>query len=153
MLDAIVIGAGAAGLAAENKFHEAKIRFQILEARNRLGGRAHTVGDEMPIELGPECIHGKAVITAQIMKDFALPAVDVPDHHFVLKGKRRVDADHFWDTLAKTLKKIPKLKKDVSMEKAISLMKGVCSEDKALVTSFVQRFDASLIGQVSAKAI
>ena len=57
----IVIGGGISGLAAASKLGAAGIPVQLLEARDRLGGRifTHHVSDfESPIELGAEFIHG-----------------------------------------------------------------------------------------------
>lgn len=51
----IVIGAGAAGLAAARQRHDAGCQVTVLEARDRLGGRVWTAFDlsPYPIELGP----------------------------------------------------------------------------------------------------
>ena len=54
-----VIGAGAAGLAAARQLADAGFTVMVLEARNRLGGRIHTVTDDawpMPVELGASFI-------------------------------------------------------------------------------------------------
>jgi monoamine oxidase len=61
MPDLIVVGAGAAGLSAAVKVARSGFSVQILEARNRLGGRMFTLHDPVskaPIELGAEFIHG-----------------------------------------------------------------------------------------------
>ena len=42
MFDTLIIGAGAAGIAAARKLHDAGQKVAILEARNRIGGRIHT---------------------------------------------------------------------------------------------------------------
>lgn len=59
--EAIVIGAGVAGLAAARTLAEAGRRVALIEARERVGGRIQTVqaiqGD-LPVELGAEFIHG-----------------------------------------------------------------------------------------------
>jgi monoamine oxidase len=62
MLDLIVVGAGAAGLSAAVKVARAGFSVQILEARDRIGGRIFTLCDplwQVPIELGAEFIHGR----------------------------------------------------------------------------------------------
>lgn len=57
--DAIVIGAGVAGLAAAEVLAAHDLSVVIVEARDRIGGRIHTVRDAaapMPVELGAEFI-------------------------------------------------------------------------------------------------
>jgi len=59
--DVIVVGAGAAGLAAAADLGRAGLSVTILEARDRIGGRMFTQRDpvcQAPIELGAEFIHG-----------------------------------------------------------------------------------------------
>ena len=57
--DVIVIGAGAAGLGAARQLAAAGLAVRVLEARNRLGGRAGTARDPsgLPIELGCAWLH------------------------------------------------------------------------------------------------
>jgi polyamine oxidase len=54
----IIIGAGFAGLAAANALRHAGVDCVVLEARNRIGGRAHTeqVGG-VPVDMGCSWIH------------------------------------------------------------------------------------------------
>ncbi len=57
----VVIGGGAAGLAALRALRQAGCDALLLEARARLGGRIHTLhpdGWPAPVELGAEFIHG-----------------------------------------------------------------------------------------------
>lgn len=54
----VVVGAGAAGIAAGRRLRAAGVPFLILEARDRLGGRAHTVVREgWPLDLGCGWLH------------------------------------------------------------------------------------------------
>jgi monoamine oxidase len=58
--DVIIIGAGAAGLAAAIELQSTNLTFLVLEARNRVGGRAHTDQETFtptPIDLGASWIH------------------------------------------------------------------------------------------------
>jgi monoamine oxidase len=58
----VIIGAGAAGMAAAIELAQAGLKVQILEARDRIGGRMFTkIGPviKAPVELGAEFIHGR----------------------------------------------------------------------------------------------
>mgnify|MGYP001047736483 CR=1 FL=1 len=58
--DVVIIGAGAAGIAAGIELQKGNINFTILEARNRVGGRAYTDRETFqstPIDLGASWIH------------------------------------------------------------------------------------------------
>jgi len=50
----LILGAGLSGLLTGYRLKQAGIPFKILEARNRLGGRIHTVygNSETPVEMG-----------------------------------------------------------------------------------------------------
>lgn len=57
--DTIVIGAGVSGLTAARQLHRAGQRVVVLEARDRIGGRLHTVRrDGVATDLGASWIHG-----------------------------------------------------------------------------------------------
>lgn len=58
-VDAIVIGAGIAGLAAAKELTAQGMQIVVLEASNRIGGRIHTDRSlGLPVEVGAGWIHG-----------------------------------------------------------------------------------------------
>ena len=59
--EVLVLGAGAAGLAAAVTLAEGGVDVGVLEARDRIGGRVFTLEEpgEEPIELGAEFVHGE----------------------------------------------------------------------------------------------
>ncbi len=83
--DTIIIGAGAAGLAAARDLVQANKRVVVLEARDRIGGRVHTVIDPhtaLPVELGAEFVHGEAKETMRIADEAGLVTVPVLGTHY-----------------------------------------------------------------------
>jgi monoamine oxidase len=77
--DVLVIGAGAAGLAAGRALHDAGKRILILEARDRIGGRIWTDEQfaEFPVELGAEFIHGEHAATHDLVRQASLTTIPV----------------------------------------------------------------------------
>jgi monoamine oxidase len=74
--DVIVIGAGAAGLAAVAELEGARLRVTCLEARDRIGGRIYTVPSAYPIELGAEFIHGRPKEIFDVVAAAGLHAIE-----------------------------------------------------------------------------
>lgn len=76
--DAVVVGAGAAGLAAARWLAERSKRVILLEGRDRIGGRVmwQSVGSvDVPAELGAEFIHGAAPETSALLREAGLAKV------------------------------------------------------------------------------
>ena len=88
----IVIGAGAAGLAAARELKRIGADVVVLEARDRLGGRAVTDRTlaAYPVEMGAEFIHGQNALTWRYMREFRLASLPAENHdtsyHLYLNG-------------------------------------------------------------------
>ncbi|HEV7139301.1 MAG TPA: NAD(P)/FAD-dependent oxidoreductase [Steroidobacteraceae bacterium] len=89
--DVIVIGAGAAGLAAAAALGQSGHTALVLEARDRIGGRIWTHLEPAlaaPLELGAEFIHGDSPETHALLHRVGAGAVDTPGEHWSLIGGR-----------------------------------------------------------------
>ncbi len=76
--DAVVIGAGGAGLAAARSLAGRSLRVILLEARDRVGGRVWSrdiARITTPAELGAEFIHGWAHQTMLLLREAGIEAV------------------------------------------------------------------------------
>jgi monoamine oxidase len=60
-IDVAVIGAGAAGIAAARRLTEARVPCVVLEARERVGGRAWTAPGELALDMGCGWLHSADV--------------------------------------------------------------------------------------------
>jgi monoamine oxidase len=62
-VDVIVVGAGPAGLAASIALENSGLNVALLEARDRVGGRTHTVslGDHAGVDVGAHWLHASRV--------------------------------------------------------------------------------------------
>ena len=116
--DVLIIGAGAAGLMAGYSLVKAGKKVTVLEARNRCGGRIHTLHHELffkEAELGAEFVHGDLPLTLGLLKDAGIELAPSGGQMWHYKDGRFVEEGLFnegWDRLAKRLKEI---KKDVSI--------------------------------------
>jgi monoamine oxidase len=156
--DVIIIGAGASGLAAARKLCAAGWRVLILEARDRIGGRIHTINLSdwpMPIEMGAEFIHGVPRHTWEIVRAASLSAYDVADTHWWLQDGKARQMDDAWEKLQQVMGRLDRLGDhdmsfaDFSKEHAADVEQRV----RQLALSFVEGFDAADTNLISARSI
>jgi monoamine oxidase len=93
--DTLVIGAGVAGLAAARILARHGLAVAVLEARGRVGGRVHTVGGTVPIELGAEFIHGLPQESWELLRDAGLGTYELQGSHVRYAGHRLAPVQ--WD--------------------------------------------------------
>ena len=100
--DVVIIGGGAAGLAAARDLDRTGKSIIVLEARDRLGGRIHTIHDvsfPLPLELGAEFIHGRPDDLLNIVRSTNLVTCDAEGEHWHLEENRLTKADDVWEQI------------------------------------------------------
>ena len=147
--DAIVIGAGAAGLAAARSLASRSLRVALLEARDRVGGRvwSHVLArGAVAAELGAEFIHGPATETMTLLRDAGTAAVDTGHESWVYSEGvelRRDDRDFI--SAAGIFEAAEKLQRDESVDQFLRRFEA---DDKMRATAdvareFVEGFEAA----------
>ena len=144
----MVVGAGAAGLAALAELHAHGARAICLEARDRIGGRILTIHDPqspLPIELGAEFIHGRPPETWDIVRASNLGVYDVADASVQIKNGVIESQEDAWLPVERLMENMSKAAKQGSDESFASfLARSHHSESaKQLSSSFVEGFNAA----------
>jgi monoamine oxidase len=152
----IVIGAGAAGLAAADALARAGRSVLVLEARERIGGRCWTrrmPGLAAPVELGAEFIHGEAESTLALLARAGVPGVDSTRTQRFIRGGRLVEGNAFIEA-QKAIEHAAILRKqDLSFEEFLKRKRNLPATTRTLATMMVQGFDAADPARVSAREI
>lgn len=153
--DVLIIGAGAAGLSAARTLSGAGKRVCIVEARERVGGRVHSLHIPdlpHPIELGAEFIHGEGSSTFSIVDAAALTAAELPDDHWWSRNGKWEELEDFWGEVDRVRAKIPASGKDVSFADFLRSRK-LPPDTCELARSFVEGYHASHAERISAQAL
>lgn len=146
--DVIIIGAGAAGLAAANILIENGLDVLVFEARERVGGRIETVlapETGMPIEIGAEFLHGAATACRELAERYGLRTIDVSGQRFEHTTRGLRVARDFSARLDRVLGRLDAHRSpDRSFAQAMRANRGsISTADRSLATRFVEGFDAA----------
>lgn len=144
--DVLVIGAGAAGLAAARDLAAEGLRVLVLEARERVGGRVHSLHDPaspLPVELGAEFIHGEPRETWAIVERARLPVCEMPGRHWQLRGGQLTSSEQFWSELEEVFARLKREGgRDLSFEEFLA--EGHEDEQtRASARAYVEGFHAA----------
>ncbi|MBV8655835.1 MAG: FAD-dependent oxidoreductase [Candidatus Eremiobacteraeota bacterium] len=156
--DVIVIGAGAAGLAAARALAKCSVRVALVEARDRSGGRIYTRTIDSiaaPVELGAEFIHGAAPETLALLRETGGTAVEMGDESWICAGgSLRREVRDFTEA-AKLFEAAAELPRDVSVDDYLKPFAADPSTraEAALARAFVEGFDAADPAIASARGI
>lgn len=154
--DVIIIGAGAAGLAAARAHCSAGLRVVILEARERIGGRIYTHRDPdlpIPIELGAEFVHGRPPELWEILGAAGLAVGGIAGETWCLQNGGLEPCHDAVPDLTSVLEQIDSENlPDRSYFEAIQTWSGP-PKSKARLTAFVEGFNAALKERISVKSL
>ena len=154
--DVVVIGAGAAGLAAARDLSGAGKRVCIVEARGRIGGRIDTHridGVALPIELGAEFIHGEAEATFAAVECGIAHRAPASRRALLVAQRKWTKSDEFWTRIARLRAKIPKLKRDISFAQFLRSHREIDPHFRELASNFVEGYHAAHADRISAVAL
>jgi monoamine oxidase len=173
--DVIIIGAGAAGLAAARDLSSAGKTICILEGRQRIGGRIWTIHSPdlpLPIELGAEFIHGEAEETFAIVDAGALLTYELPQTYWWSSGGQRPTAvrrtkgqpraavphkwrleSNFWEEMTRIRKRIPASAHDISFADFLKKQRGLSPRLRQMALRFVEGYHASHADRISAASL
>jgi monoamine oxidase len=152
-VDVLVVGAGAAGLAAADALARAGRSVLVVEARDRIGGRCLTrrlPGVPVPVELGAEFIHGRPAATISLLRRANISAVDSTRAQRLMLDGRLQNANIFAQA-QRVARNAPK-GKDLSF-RAFLARQRLPKLTRTLATMMVQGFDAADPALVSAREI
>jgi monoamine oxidase len=144
--DVLVIGAGAAGLMAARTLANAGKKIIVLEARNRCGGRIHTIKNEhffKHAELGAEFVHGDLPVTLNLLNEASIKyhsAVAEMWHYKNGKFDKEGEFIPRWDELIKCMEA---MQEDTAIDNFLeSNFAGDKNEDlRKAVRQFVSGYD------------
>ena len=157
--DVVVIGAGAAGLAAAARLAEAGRSVLVLDARDRIGGRIdtrHEPGLAAPVELGAEFVHGVATLTRKWTARAGKSVLEVPDEHHRLANGRLARHDGLFDDAQRAFRRNKALASyDMSFAHFldVTLKDELSAQARAAARSMAEGFDAADTTRASALPI
>jgi monoamine oxidase len=154
--DVLVIGAGVAGLAAARRLTGAGRRVAVLEARDRIGGRVHTIRPGgAAVELGAEFIHGDSNALWPLIRQAGLETLPIGERHEWLRDGKLTPLPDLHPPLEKIVASAsePWLDRPLSEVLHERLLEGDDPEAIAAVKSYVEGFHAADARRIGVQAL
>ena len=146
--DILIIGAGAAGLAAGLKLIRSGAGVTILEARDRTGGRIYTRSMEnfsRPIEGGAEFVHGDLETTQSLLKQYNIKSVKTKGRWYSIKNGQAEQSNPFLEQHRLLERHLKEIKEDMSVQHFLDFHfpEITYKEFRQSVINFVEGYDAA----------
>jgi monoamine oxidase len=156
-VDTLIIGAGAAGLAAAAELARAGRSALVLEARGRIGGRVWTLkepGLTVPVELGAEFIHGRPAATFTLLKRAGIAAIPRAGSGWYVERGRLQHTGEIFAEIRAALRATGAPKPDVSFETFLNReLRHLSERARTFARMRVQGYDAADPARASARMI
>jgi monoamine oxidase len=155
-MQVVVIGAGVAGLAAAQALSAAEVNVSILEARDRVGGRIHTLRDTrfaIPVELGAEFIHGRPSEIFSIVGAAGLSALEVEGPHRFSRGGKLIESENLFSSVDQIFATMsdPSLPDQTFSEFLAGI--DARADAKLLAKAYVEGFNAAQADRIGVRAL
>ena len=155
-VDVVVIGAGAAGLHAAALLGAAGKSVDVMEGRDRVGGRIWTdrpPGWRSPIELGAEFVHGGNEVMEKLIRSVRAVQRPIREQHWLVeKGQRQLMPD-FWERIDEVIQPIgPRYRKSFGEWMKAHHERGE-TMNRELAKAFVEGYQGAPLGKMSAHTL
>jgi monoamine oxidase len=152
--DIVIIGAGACGLMAASELSKAGKKVVVLEGRDRIGGRIHTIRNasfSLPVEAGAEFIHGDLPLTQSLLKEARSTFYRREGKMYRMEKGQIYETEDFIEGLDTLLVKFGELNNDMPFSEFLDRYLGH-DKYRSLRESairFAEGYDAARIDKVS----
>jgi monoamine oxidase len=152
----LIVGGGAAGLAAARMLSRQRLPVVLLEGRSRLGGRMFTHFEPdgaLTVEVGAEFIHGRRNATWEYVRSAKLRTHEVPDRHWRSSRSGLREDKTFWEELGRVLGRINAFIPDQDFRSFLDSAWGLSPSERTLAMDYVEGFHAADLGVVGTQAL
>jgi monoamine oxidase len=154
--DVVVLGAGIAGLAAAERLGAGGRRVVVLEARDRIGGRIHTVHDPVldhPVELGAEFVHGRPAELVELIRATGLGLERATERHDRVGATGPAPFESLRATLTMLLRTSPATDRPVAELVRECVGAGAPTGEIETAVGYLEGFHAADLARLGSRAL
>lgn len=148
----LILGGGIAGLGAARELTHHGVAVTVIEAKERLGGRIHTIREgALSVELGAEFVHGRNKLLLKTIRQSGLTMHSLSDNHQLFQAGR-IQREELWERIDRIISRVDFRKPDKSFNKFVA-NESLKKSDRRMAIDFVEGFDAANADRISAHSL